>query len=76
MATTLAHNLGGVAETPRELACRLDVHSATAMRSGFRELVSRGATGPIEIAVGYSGSDGRMLISDGALRKGVGRACP
>ena len=50
-----------------------DVHSATAMRGGFGELVSRGATGPIEIAVGYSGSDGQVLTYGLSLVERQGR---
>ena len=39
-----------------------DVHAAVAARGGFGELVSRGQEEPIEIIVGYSASDGRILV--------------
>ena len=39
-----------------------DVQSATAKRGGFRELVSRGQSGPISIIIGYGGEDGRDLF--------------
>ena len=38
-----------------------NVHSATAKRGGFRELVSRDQRGPIKIAIGYWGKDERLL---------------
>ena len=42
-------------------ALAADVHSATAKRGGFRELVSRGEDGPVSIAIRYRGQDGRHL---------------
>ena len=39
-----------------------NVHSATAKRGGFRELVSRGQQGPIHISIGYQGNDERFLL--------------
>ena len=50
-----------------------DVHSATAKRGGFRELVSRGETGPIQIIIGYSVS-GRDLSYRLTIEEQAGRA--
>lgn len=50
-----------------------DVHSATAKRGGFRELVSRGRTGPIQIIIGYSVS-GRDLSYRLTIEEQAGRA--
>ncbi len=57
-----------------------DVHSATAKRGGFRELVSRGQSGPIEIIIGYRGGDEQFLfyslqIEQEASRVVVRREC-
>ena len=50
-----------------------DVHSATAKRGGFRELVSRGQAGPIHILIGYCVND-RELFYSLAIEKEAGRA--
>ncbi len=39
-----------------------NVHEAAMKRGGFRELVSRGVEGSIEIILGYSAQDGRLLV--------------
>ncbi len=57
-----------------------DVHSATAKRGGFRELVSRGQSGPIEIIIGYGGGNEQFLfyslqIEQEASRVVVRREC-
>ena len=49
-----------------------DVHSATAKRGGFRELVSRGRTGPIQILIGY-GASGRDLFYGLTIEEQAGR---
>ena len=54
-------------------ALRQDVHAAAAKRGGFRELVSRGQRGPIEIIVGYSGADGQLLVYGLSLAEHEGR---
>ena len=50
-----------------------DVHSATAKRGGYRELVSRGGDGPIWITVGYRGTDGRDLLYSLTVEEQGGR---
>lgn len=50
-----------------------DVHSATAKRGGYRELVSRGEDGPIWITVGYRGTDGRDLLYSLTVEEQAGR---
>ena len=50
-----------------------DVHSATAKRGGFRELVSRGENGPIIIGIGYRGADGRDFTYSLAVEEQAGR---
>ena len=50
-----------------------DVHAAVARRGGFRELVSRGQDGPIEIIVGYSEEDGHALVYGLSLVERHGR---
>ena len=50
-----------------------DANSAAARRGGYRELVSRGEQGPIRIAVGYQGSDGRLLVYMLKLEEEAGR---
>ena len=50
-----------------------DVHTAVARRGGFRELVSRGQDGPIEIVVGYSGEDGHSFVYSLSLVERDGR---
>ena len=50
-----------------------NVHSATAKRGGFRELVSRDQQGPIEIAIGYWGNDERLLLYSLNLVEAEGR---
>ena len=50
-----------------------DVHSATAKRGGFHELVSRGESGHIRIVIGYSGTDGRDLFYSLRFEEQVGR---
>ena len=50
-----------------------DVHSATAKRGGYRELVSRGATGHIGILIGYRGADGRDLFYGLTFEERAGR---
>ena len=50
-----------------------NANSAAARRGGYRELVSRGEQGPIRIAVGYQGSDGRLLVYMLKLEEEAGR---
>ena len=50
-----------------------DVHMAVARRGGFRELVSRGQDGPIEIIVGYSEEDGHAFVYGLSLVERDGR---
>ena len=50
-----------------------DVHSATAKRGGFRELVSRGESGSISIVIGYGGADGRDLFYSLSFEERAGR---
>ena len=50
-----------------------DVHSATAKRGGFHELVSRGESGHIRIVIGYSGADGRDLFYSLRFEEQAGR---
>ena len=50
-----------------------DVHSATAKRGGFRELVSRGQDGPIGFIIGYRGTDGRDLFYGLSVEEQAGR---
>ena len=50
-----------------------DVHSATAKRGGFRELVSRGESGPIIIGISYRGADGRDFTYSLAVEEQAGR---
>ena len=50
-----------------------DVQSATAKRGGFRELVSRGQSGPISICIGYGGEDGRDLFYNLEIEQQAGR---
>ena len=54
-------------------ALRQDVHAAVAERGGFQELVSRGQRGPIEVVVGYSGADERLLVYGLSLAEHEGR---
>ena len=54
-------------------ALRQDVHAAAAKRGGFRELVSRGERGPVEVMVGYSSADGRFLVYRLSLAEQEGR---
>ena len=50
-----------------------DVHSATAKRGGFRELVSRGQDGPIGFIIGYRATDGRDLFYGLSVEEQAGR---
>ena len=50
-----------------------DVHSATAKRGGFRELVSRGKSGRIRIVIGYHGADDRNLLYSLTVEEQTGR---
>ena len=54
-------------------ALAADVHSATAKRGGFRELVSRGQDGPVEITIGYRGKDERYLFYTLRIEESRGR---
>lgn len=54
-------------------ALRQDVHDAAVQRGGFRELVSRGERGPIEIVLGFSGADERLLAYGLSLAEHDGR---
>ena len=55
-------------------ALAADVHSATAKRGGFRELVSRGRDGPVSITIHYRGAkDGRPLVYILDLEESGGR---
>ena len=55
-------------------ALAADVHSATAKRGGFRELVSRGQDGSISITIRYRGKDGRSLFYILRIEESEGRA--
>ena len=50
-----------------------DANSAAARRGGYRELVSRGEQGPVDIVVGYQGNDGRILAYALGLEEEAGR---